>query len=274
MSWLYDHFGTDKPIIAVLHIRAMPGSPRFGKEDVGTLREIIDIARRDLNFLQAGGVDAIDFANEYDIPRYGNKEYPNHKTAIMSRIIGEIYNDIRVPYGVNIASDVTATLDLAKATESTFIRSTISGAFAGVGGITSNDYGPVSRHQMYLGLDDLKIFTSMNPERCKDIVERSVEERVRSLKFNCAPAGICVGGAAAGTYSDVDLLKEVKKYAGDTPVMCNTGMRAETVADLLEISDGGFVGTTFKKNGEFFETVDPQRVKDFMAAAKKARGSR
>ena len=270
MSWLKGHFGTSKPIIALLHLRALPVTPTY-KRDVGDYKEIIAIAKRELNALQAGGVDGILFSNEFDFPYLGKVD--NVTVAIMARIIGELYNDIRVPYGVNVISDPIACVDLACATEATFIRAGIHGAWAGDMGISSKSYGPISRHMMYCGMDDLKVFTSINSEGAEPIVKRETSEVVRSLIFNCAPAGICVSGVSAGHECDTSLIEEVKKYSGDVPVMCNTGCNITNVPRQLPVSDGGFVGTTFKKDGKFWNQVDGDRVKEFMDLVKKIRGN-
>ena len=60
-------FGVEKPIIALLHLRALPGDPAYNK--AGGLNYIIDTAAAELRALQDGGVDAVLFANEYKIGR-------------------------------------------------------------------------------------------------------------------------------------------------------------------------------------------------------------
>ena len=48
----------------------------------------------------------------------------------------------------------------------------------------------------------------------------------------------------------------VKSAAGDVPVFVNTGVRAENVADQLDIADGAIVGTYFKEDGVFENRAD------------------
>ena len=47
-------FGVEKPIIALLHLRALPGDPAYNK--AGGLNYIIDTAAAELRALQDGGV--------------------------------------------------------------------------------------------------------------------------------------------------------------------------------------------------------------------------
>ena len=63
MSWLKEVIGTEKAIIAMLHMQPMPGDPYFDKAK--GMKWVIEKAREDLDALQEGGVDAIMFSNEW-----------------------------------------------------------------------------------------------------------------------------------------------------------------------------------------------------------------
>ena len=64
--WLEEIFKTKKPIIALLHLRALPGDPLFSKED--SMEKVIEIAKNELIALQNGGVDGVLIANEFSLP--------------------------------------------------------------------------------------------------------------------------------------------------------------------------------------------------------------
>ena len=55
--WMNDMFGVQKPIIALLHLRAMPGDPLYGPGD--SMDSVLATAREELHLLQDGGVDGI-----------------------------------------------------------------------------------------------------------------------------------------------------------------------------------------------------------------------
>jgi predicted TIM-barrel enzyme len=67
-------------------------------------------------------------------------------------------------------------------------------------------------------------------------------------------------------------LEAVKAVLPDTPVLANTGVKHETVADVLAIADGCVVGSSLKVDGHTWNPVDPDRAADFMARARAARG--
>jgi hypothetical protein len=48
-------------------------------------------------------------------------------------------------------------------------------------------------------------------------------------------------------------------------------MRLSNIEEQLSIADGGIVGTTFKKDGNFHNHVDTARVKEFMDKVKSFR---
>lgn len=66
MSWLKEVIGTEKAVIAMCHLRALPGDPSFDAQ-LG-MNWVIDKARDDLMALQNGGVDAVMFSNEFSLP--------------------------------------------------------------------------------------------------------------------------------------------------------------------------------------------------------------
>mgnify|MGYP003332434550 FL=1 len=91
-------FGNTKPVIAMVHIGALPGSPLYDAE--GGLERLISDARKDLTALQNAGVDAVMFGNENDRP-YEFK-VDTASTATMAFIIGRLKSEITVPFGVNV----------------------------------------------------------------------------------------------------------------------------------------------------------------------------
>ena len=69
-AWIKEMFGTEKPILAMCHLRALPGDPAY--DAVEGLDYVIECARRDLHALQDGGVDGVIFSNEFSLPYMGS----------------------------------------------------------------------------------------------------------------------------------------------------------------------------------------------------------
>ena len=89
--WTDELFHVKKPIIALLHLRALPGDPLYEKG--ATMGEVIENAARELQALQEGGVDGILIANEFSLPYEKKVSYVT--VAAMGRIVGELKKEIK-----------------------------------------------------------------------------------------------------------------------------------------------------------------------------------
>lgn len=260
MEWIKETFGTKKPIIAMCHLQAMPGDPYYDKGK--GMKEVLRLARKDMLALQKGGVDAIMFSNEFSLPYLTTVR--TETVASMARIIGELSDEIEIPYGVNCLWDPIASLDLAVATDAKFVREIFTGVYASDFGLWNTNCGNVIRHQHEIGAEDVKLLFNIVPEAAQYLTDRSIESIAKTTVFNCKPDALCVSGATAGAETNLDVLSRAKSVVGNTPVFANTGCRKDTIEKTLAISDGAVVGTTFKFDGKFENAADYDRVKEFM----------
>ena len=242
------------------HVRALPGDPYFDADS--GMEKVVDMARQEFLALQEGGVDAVMFSNEFSLPYLTKVETVT--TVCMARVIGELKSEIKIPFGVNMLWDPYASLDLAAATGAKFIREIMSGVYASDYGLWDTDPGAIVRHQMKLGLKNVKLLWNIVPEAAKYLADRPIEQIAKTTVFNNKPDVICVSGITAGAATDADVLARVKNAIPTTAVFANTGCRLETIEKILSIADGAVVGTTFKKDGLFDNHVELDRVKAFM----------
>ena len=126
MSDFKEMFGTSKPVIGMVHIGALPGSPLYDG-DAGP-EGLLEGARADLAALQAAGFDAVMFGNENDRPY--EFDVDRASTATMAWIIGALKSDLRTPFGVNVLWDPMSSIALAAATGATPGRTAIAIAAA------------------------------------------------------------------------------------------------------------------------------------------------
>lgn len=260
MNWLKEVIGTEKAIIAMCHLQAMPGDPYYDRAK--GMKWVLEKAKEDVEALQEGGVDAIMFSNEYSLPYLTRVKCET--VAAMARIIGELQPMLSVPYGVNCLWDPVASLDLAVATDAKFVREIFTGVYASDFGLWDTNCGEVVRHQREIGAEKVKLLFNIVPEAAKYLADREIESIARTTVFNCRPDALCVSGATAGSATDPEILRRAKGAVGDTVVFANTGCRPDTIEGLLQIADGAVVGTTFKYDGKFENQVDVTRVKAFM----------
>jgi membrane complex biogenesis BtpA family protein len=260
-------FGVRKPVIGMVHLGALPGSPLYDAE--AGLEGLIAGARADLAALQEAGFDAVMFGNENDRP-YEFK-VDTASTATMAYVIGQLRNEITLPFGVNVLWDPMSTVALAAATGAGFCREIFTGTYASDMGPWTPDAGQAMRYRDRLGRSDLVMLYNVSAEFADSLDRRPLADRARSAVFSSIPDAVLVSGAITGEAARMEDLEAVKAVLPDTPVMANTGVKHETVADVLRIADGCIVGSALKVNGDTWKPVDPDRARAFMDKARTAR---
>ncbi len=275
MLWTEAMFGVQKPIIAMLHLDALPGDPRFRR---GTsMDEIAAHARADLRALQEGGVDGILFSNEFSLPY--QRKMDAVTPAAMAYVIGAVRDELRLPFGVDAISDGAACLELAAAVGARFVRGTFSGVYVGDGGLYNNDFSALMRRKAALPLDSLKMLYFINPESDRNLDTRPLADIAASTIFKVHPDGLCVSANAAGQDVSETLIADVKARNPEVVVLCNTGCRPDTIAAKLTVADAAVVGTWFKEGGRLEDgdgsnvRVDAARVRAFMDVVRDFRAS-
>ena len=261
-------FGNGKPVIAMVHLGALPGTPLH--DAAAGLDGLLVGARADLAALQAAGVDAVMFGNENDRPY--ELAVNTASTATMAFVIGRLRDRITVPFGVNVLWDPMATVALATATGAAFCREIFTGLYASDMGLWAPDAGRAMRERHRLGRRDLCMLYNVSAEFADSLDRRPLADRARSAVFSSIPDAVLVSGAITGEAARMEDLEAVKAVLPDTPVLANTGVKHETVADVLTIADGCVVGSSLKVDGNTWNPVDPERAADFMARARAARG--
>ncbi len=260
MRWLQDLFHVEKPIIAMCHFKALPGDPGYDPQK--GMEAIVEAARADLRALQNGGVDALMFSNEASLP-YLTKVEPI-TTACMARVVAELRSEIKVPFGVNVLWDATASIDLAVATGAQFVREIFTGVYASDFGMWNTNCGEIIRHQHAVHGQHVKLFFNIVPESAVYLAARQVVEIAKSTVFVAKPDAICISGLTAGAETSTATLRQVKEAIPDTVVFANTGVRLANVEQMLSIADGAIIGTTFKRDGYIWNEVEEARVREFM----------
>ncbi len=260
-------FGSGKPVIAMVHLGALPGAPLFDS-DAG-LEGLVAGARADLLALQAAGFDAVMFGNENDRP-YEFK-VDTASTATMAYVIGRLRGEITVPFGVNVLWDPMSSVALAAATGASFVREIFTGTYASDMGPWTPDAGVALRYRSRVGRGDLAMLYNVSAEFAHSLDRRPLPDRARSAVFSSIPDAVLVSGQITGEAAELSDLEGVKRVLPDTPVLANTGVKHATVADVLRVADGCIVGSALKVDGHTWNAVDPERAKDFMARVRAVR---
>ena len=269
MSKFLATFGVSKPVIGMIHLGALPGAPLYDP-DRG-LDGLVDGARTDLEALQSAGFDAVMFGNENDRPY--ELEVNRASTATMAYVIGRLRADVTVPFGVNVLWDPMSTIALAAATGAAFVREIFTGTYASDMGPWTPDAGAAIRYRNSVARSDLTMLYNVSAEFADSLDKRPLADRARSAVFSSIPDAVLVSGPITSEPAPMGDLEAVKAALPDIPVMANTGVNHDTVADVLAVADGCVVGSALKADGDTWKAVDTKRARDFMERARAARGT-
>jgi membrane complex biogenesis BtpA family protein len=182
----------------------------------------------------------------------------------MAYVIGRVRDEISLPFGVNVLWDPRSTMALAAATGARFVREIFTGTYASDMGPWNPDAGAALRYARRLGVADVVKLYNVSAEFAYSLDGRSLPDRARSAVVSSIPDAVLVSGAITGEPAALSDLEAVKRVLPSTPVLANTGVRHETVAEVLSVADGVIVGSALKYGGDTWAMVDPDRARDFM----------
>jgi membrane complex biogenesis BtpA family protein len=254
----------------MVHLGALPGAPLH--DPSSGLEGLVTAARADLIALQDAGFDAVMFGNENDRPYEFKVDAAS--TATMAYVIGRLRAEITRPFGVNVLWDPMSSIALAAGTGAAFVREIFTGSYASDMGPWTPDAGAAMRYRNRLGCSGLAMLYNVSAEFADSLDRRSLPDRARSAVFSSIPDAVLVSGQITGEAAALSDLESVKHVLPDTPVLANTGVKHDTVADVLRVADGCIVGSALKVEGHTWNAVDPERARDFMARVRTARGER
>jgi uncharacterized protein len=259
-------FPEGKPLIAMAHIPALPGTPLYDAS-AGLSGAVSDV-RRDVDILLDAGFDAVLFCNENDRPY--QLQAGLESAAAMARIVTEC-RPVDVPFGVDFLWDARCALAVAAATGASFMREIATGVWESDMGLLSPDAAGLLRERRRLDVNDLAVFMNITPEFASGIGRRDPAEVAASATVSSLADVILVSGKMAGAVPDIATIASVREAISPrTPVLLNTGARAETIAEYLHYADGCIVGSSLKVDGYTWNPVDPERAKRFVDAARAA----
>lgn len=256
--------GVGKPIIAMAHLPALPGTPLY--DTSAGVQGIVDSVHRDVQILIEAGFDAVLFCNENDRP-YELHAGPE-SAAVMARVVTEC-RPVSVPFGVDFLWDARIALAVAVATGASFLREVVTGVWESDMGLWNTDAAATLRERRRLDGNDIAVLMNVTPEFASPIGRRTPAQMAQSTVVSSLADAILVSGPMAGAEPDLATLHEVREAVEPgVPVLLNTGARPETIGEMLAIVDGCIVGSSLKIDGHTWNPVDRDRAHRFVDAAK------
>lgn len=253
-------FGSEKFIIGMVHVGALPGTPNY-KGDFGAIvKEAVAEAKMYMN----AGVHSVMLENMHDVP-YLNKHVGEEIIAGMAVIASEVKQNINLPVGVQILAGANkAALAVAKAADLDYIRAE-GFVFAHVAdeGIISSAAGELMRYRKSIDAENVLVFTDIKKKHSSHAItsDVSIDETAKAAEFFLSD-GVIVTGKSTSDKADIRELELVSSSV-NIPVLIGSGITKENVADYIDLADGFIIGSYFKKDGKWFNPVDETKVRDF-----------
>lgn len=245
----------------MLHLPALPGSPRFD----GDHSSICELLLRDADALSAGGVHGLMMENFGDVP-FHPARVPVHVATHMTALAYEVRRRFDLPLGINVLrNDGRSALAVAHAVGAEFIRvNVLCGARVTDQGVIEGIAHDLLRDRAALRATDIRIFADVDVKHSAPLAERPISDEVDDTIERGLTDALVVSGAGTGKPTDIAKVKAVKAAARETPVFIGSGITAETVLSFESHADGFIVGSAFKRDGAATNAVDVNRVKSLV----------
>jgi len=250
-----------KPIIAMVHVQALAGTP----SNKYKIDKIVEKALMEARLYKRAGVDAIAMENMHDTP-YLRREVGHEISSAMAVVSYEVKKEIQLPCGLQILAGANrAALAAAQSAGLDFIRAE-GFVFAHVAdeGIMESDAGALLRYRKTIGADDIAIFTDIKKKHSAHSItaDTGIVETAKAAEFFHSD-GLIITGHSTGEKASTSEIKSTKSKV-KLPILIGSGININNVVDYLSISDGLIVGSHFKENNHWTETVNYEKVCRFM----------
>jgi membrane complex biogenesis BtpA family protein len=263
-------FARRKAVIGVIHLRPLPGAPDYDGE---TMDSLIAHALSEAAAYRAGGVDGLIVENHGDIPFAKPDELGPETAACMAVIARAVRMSAALPIGINVlANAAIPALAVAKAADAAFIRvNQWANAYIANEGLIEGRAAAATRYRAWLHARGVKIFADVHVKHGAHALtaDRPIAELARDVEFFDADVAIATGQRTGDSATP----EELRAIAAGTalPVAVGSGVNPANVADILTIADAVIVASSLKRDGLWWNQVDPDRLATFMHAANQAR---
>jgi uncharacterized protein len=263
-------FLATKPVVGVIHVGALPGTPRNAK----SVSQLVDVARNEARLYREGGVDAVYIENMHDVPYLRGAVGPEI-VAAMTLIGSEVKAQCGLPVGIQILAGANLeAMAVAHAADLDFIRAE-GYAYAHVAdeGLIQSSAAGLLRYRRMIGAEKVQVWTDVKKKHSAHAITADVSlgETAETVEFMGADCVIVTGSATGKSPMIADVL-EAKSHC-NLPVVLGSGINKQNVKEFYNHADGFIVGSFFKVDGHWANAIDPTRINEFMDVLKTLQSS-
>lgn len=264
---LEEIFANRKPIIGVVHLMPLPGSPRWD----GQIETICARAEQEAVALASGGADGIIIENFFDNP-FTKGRLDTATVCAFTVAVKRVMALCPLPIGINcLRNDSLSALAIAATTGAHFVRvNVLSGAMLTDQGIIEGQaHELMLLRRNLMAQKKVKILADIlvkhaTPLGITNDIGLIAEE---TLRRGLADA-LIVTGLATGLAPALDDLKRVRHALPDCPIIAGSGCNKDNIGEILSIADGAIVASSLKREGIVENPIDVDRVRTLVKIAK------
>ncbi|HKG12606.1 MAG TPA: BtpA/SgcQ family protein [Pyrinomonadaceae bacterium] len=249
--------GRRKPLVGVIHVGALPGTPR-SRACVG---ELTELAVREAAAYRDGGVDALMIENMHDVPYLRGSVGPEVVSSMA--VVGRaVKSESKLPVGVQILAGANVeAMAVAHAAGLDYVR-VEAYTFAHVAdeGLIESSAAELLRFRRKIGADGVRVWADVKKKHASHAITADVTlgETAAAVEFMSGDA-VIVSGNATGEPPRASDVREAKSHCR-LPVLLGSGVTVENVSEFYDTADGFIVGSYFKEGGLWSNTVERARV--------------
>jgi membrane complex biogenesis BtpA family protein len=248
-------FGARRGLIGMLHVEALPGTPRSKRP----VEAIVEQALAEAAVYVEAGFTALMIENMHDRPYLKDSVGPEI-VAAMTVVARAVHRATGLPLGVQVLAGANReAVAVAHAAGAQFAR--VEGfVFAHIAdeGLMESSAGELLRYRRAIGGEEVRLFADIKKKHSAHAITTDVDlaETAHAAEFFLAD-GVVVTGAATGLAADPADVRTVAD-AVQVPVLVGSGVTAENLASFAD-ADAFIVGSSVKSGGVWSDPIDPDR---------------
>jgi membrane complex biogenesis BtpA family protein len=261
-------FPHPKPVIGVIHVGALPGTPANNLN----VAALTDLIVREVEAYGTGGVDGIMLENMHDVP-YLKGSVGAEIVAAMAVIGRAAKAESRLPVGVQILAGANIeAMAVAHAAGLDYIRAE-GYVFAHVAdeGLIEASAARLLRYRKMIGAEHVRVWADVKKKHAAHVItsDISLGATAEAVEFMRGDA-VIVTGSVTGEAPQLADVREAKAHCR-LPVLLGSGVDASNITDFYPVADGFIIGSYFKRDGHWANGVDQERVERLMTVVRNLR---
>jgi len=254
-------FKVDKPVIGMVHVKALPGTPKHNL----SVNQIIVHAVEEAKLYKKAGINSIMIENMHDVP-YLKNGVGHEVSSLMTLIAHYIKRETNLPVGIQILAGANKeALAVAKSANIDFVRAE-GFVFSHVAdeGIIEAQAGELLRYRKQIEADNIAVFTDIKKKHSSHAITSDVSllDTAQAARFFLSD-GVIVTGNHTGSEASLEELQGLKSKL-DFPVIVGSGITKDNIKKYLPVADAFIVGSYFKENGYWENKLSYDRIAGLM----------